>query len=298
MQKNSISNNNIFWWYIILLVTFVIWGTQHPPIKILSEKMGPVLFNFLRFTIAGLVLLPFVLRNRPKVEKNDFTKIFFLGCIGIVIFGLLNMVGVKLSTATNNAILLNSWPLFVVLIAPLLLKEKAIDKSLAGTMIGFVGIVLVITNGANISDLLKSQFFMGNLLIILSGLCIAVYSMFSKKYIEKYGGLNVTFYAIVSGSIVLFFLSLLSLEIFSLPKIDGNFLLLLLWIAIPTTALTWVIWFRSVDILGVVKTSSFFLLIPVSGVITSALFLGEEITLYTIVGTLLILFGIFLVQRK
>lgn len=293
MQKDNLSI-----WYIILFATFIMWGTQHPPIKILSGEMSPVMFNLLRYFIAGLVLLPFVLKNRLKIAKNDLAKIFFLGFIGIFLFGVLNLLGVKLSTASNNAILLNSWPLLVVLIAPFLLKEKTTNKAAIGTIIGFIGIFLVTTNGTNISNLIKSEFFKGNLLIILSGLCIAVYSVFNKKYIGKYGGLNVTFYAIVSGSIVLLIFSLLSGEIFTMPKINTNSLLLLLWVAIPTTALTWVIWFRSIGRIGVVKTSSFFLLIPVSGVLSSALFLGEEITIYTAIGTLLILFGIFLAQRK
>jgi len=298
MQKNNISNDNIFWWYIILFATFIMWGTQHPALKILSGEMSPVIFNLFRYSIAGLALLPFVFKNRVKIAKNDLVKISFLGFIGIFLFGVLNLIGVKLSTASNNAILLNSWPLFVVLIASLLLKEKTTKKAIIGILLGLSGIVLVVTNGVGMSDLLKSEFFKGNLLILLSGLCIAVYSVFSKKYIEKYGGLNVTFYAIISGTVLLLLSSLLSREIFTLPRIDANSLLLLSWVAIPTTALTYVIWFMSINRIGVVKTSSFFLLIPVSGVLTSAIFLDEKITLYTIIGILLILSGIYLVQRK
>lgn len=293
MQKG-----NLLKWYMFLLATFIIWGTQHPPIKFLSGKISPFFFNFLRYSIATLVLLPFVLKNRFKIARNDLIKIFLLGFVGIFLYGVLDLIGVKLSTASNNAILLNSWPLFIVLIAPLLLNEKVAKKAVIGTLIGFIGIVLVVTQGAGISDLLNSEFFKGNLLIVFSGLCMAVYSMFGKKYIEKYGGLNVTFYAFASGSIMLFLFSLLSGEIFVPIRIDADSLLLLLWVAIPTTALTWVIWFKSIDLMGVIKTSSFFFLIPISGILSSALFLDEKITAYTGLGTLLIFSGIFLVQRK
>ncbi len=233
-----------------------------------------------------------------KLEKNDLGIFFFLGFIGVFLFGVLNLVGVRLSTATNNAILLNSWPLLVVFIAPLLLKEKVTKNALLGTVAGFIGVVLVVTQGAGISDLLKSEFFKGNLLIILSGLCIAAYSIFSKRYIQKYGGLNATFYGIAAGSIILFVFALLSGDIFKTTQVSFNSLLLILWVAIPTTALTYVIWFRSIDRIGVVKTSSFFFLIPISGILTSQLFLNEKITSFTLVGTLLLLSGIYLVQRR
>lgn len=285
-------------WYLIIIVTFIIWGTQHPALKILSGKMSPILFNLLRYSFAGLTLFPFVLRNKIKIDRGDLTKIAALGFIGIFLFGILNIVGVRLSTATNNAILLNSWPLLLVFIAPVLIDEKITKKAMIGTVLGFIGVIAVVTNGNNIIGLIQSEFFRGNLLIVLSGLCLAIYSTLSKKYIEKYGGLAVTFFAIAAGSILLLALSIASGEISGLSHISLSSLLLVLWIALPTTALTYVVWFKSIDKIGLVKTSSFFFLIPISGILTSNIFLKEPITIFTVIGTLLILAGVYIVQRK
>ncbi|MCK5233619.1 MAG: EamA family transporter [Candidatus Aenigmarchaeota archaeon] len=279
-------------------MTFLLWGTQHPPIKILSGEISPVLFNFLRYFFAGLALVPFVLNERVKIKKEDLLGLSFLGFMGIFIFGIINLVGVRLSTATNNAILLNSWPLLVVFIAPILIREKVTKKAVFGTFIGLLGVVAVVTNGASMGDVVKTEYFMGNLLILLSGVCLAFYSMLGKKYVKKYGGLNVTFAAILVGTMMLFVLSLLSGDIFSLGKISLSSFLLLLWIAVPTTALTYVVWFKSIDRIGLVKTSSFFFIIPISGVVSSSVFLGELITKYTLIGIALILLGVYVVQKK
>lgn len=144
-------------WYIILILTMVAWGTQHPTLKILSGKINPGLFNTLRFFIAGLVMLPFVLKNKIKIEKKDLIKIFLLGLAGIFLFGMLNMIGIKLSTAINNSILVNSYPLIVVAFAPLLIKEKVSKKMFAGVVVGFAGVIIVLSNGIAISSLLKSH---------------------------------------------------------------------------------------------------------------------------------------------
>jgi len=294
MQKSNLS------WYLILIATFIIWGTQHPVLKILSDKIDPFLFNFLRYSIAGLALAPFILKNKISVEKRDLTRILFLGFFGIALFGILNFVGVKLSTATNNAILLNSWPLLAVFLAPLLIGEKITKKVVVATLIGFAGVVLIITQGKGIGidNLLKSEFFLGNILILLSGLCLALYSIFSKRFIKKYGSLNITFYAIVAASITLLFLSILGQKLFLINQISLNSAFLILWVALPTTALTYVIWFKSIDKIGLVKTNSFFFLIPASGILASTIFLNEKITYFTVLGTLLILSGIYTLQRN
>lgn len=293
MQKNNAS------WYIFLVITFLVWGTQHPPIKVLSAEVSPFLFNFLRFSIAGAVLLPFVMKDKVKVGKKDLLWISVLGLVGIYLFGVFNIFGVRISTASNNAILLNSWPLLLVLIAPIFIREKITTKILAGTVIGFIGVVLVITKGILSVDLLvRSEYFAGDILILISALCITINSMFIRKYIEKYGGLTVTFYSVAAGTIALFFSSVIAGDIFSITKIGFDSFLLILWVAIPTTALTWVIWYESIKRIGAVKTSSFFFLIPVSGVLTSYIFLKEELTVFTVAGTALILFGVYVVQRK
>ncbi len=292
MEKNNT------YWYIILVITFLVWGTQHPPIKILSNEISPVLFNVLRYSIAVLALLPFILKSKVKIEKKDYAKIILLGFIGIFLYGMLNVAGVSMSTSTNNSILLNSWPLFIVLVAPAFLKEKVTKKAILGAILGFIGVVAIITNGNGIVEITSSKLFLGDILILLSAFCIAVYSIFSKKYIQKYGGLEVTFYTIAVGAILYLIFSLVTHDIFDITTVSLDSFLLMLWIAIPTTAVTYVIYFKSIDKIGLLKTSVFFFLIPVSGILTSHIFLNEELTVFTVVGTALILIGVYAVQRK
>lgn len=292
MQKNNLSI-----WYIILFATFIIWGTQHPPIKLLADRLDPFLFNFLRYSIAAIALLPFVVRNKTNLEKKNLPAFLLLGFI-LFLYGFINVSGVKLSTATNNAILLNSWPLFVIFAAPFLIGEKIFKKDIVAALIGFAGVVLVVSQGNDIENLIKSEFFKGNVLILISGFCTAIYSILSKKYIAKYGSLNITFYAIAAAAIILFLFFLITNKIFLINQINLNSLLLLLWVAIPTTAFTYVVWFKTIDKIGLVKTSSFFFLIPISGILSSVIFLQEKITYFTLMGTLLILTGIYITQKK
>jgi len=92
--------NNVFW-YIFLVITFLVWGTQHPPIKILSGEMGPFLFNFLRFFIAGAVLLPFVMKTGWRSRKRFDFDIYSWSCRNLP-FRVFNIFGVRMSTAVEQ----------------------------------------------------------------------------------------------------------------------------------------------------------------------------------------------------
>ena len=121
-------------WYILIVLGFIIWGTQHPPVKILSSSVPPFLLNFLRFFIALIVLLPFVIKQKIIPEKKDLIKISSLGIIGISLYGLFVVFGIRLSTATNSAILINANPLLIAILAPLLIKEKSNWKKNLGIL--------------------------------------------------------------------------------------------------------------------------------------------------------------------
>lgn len=285
-------------WLLLVILVFVVWGTQHPPIKILSESIPPFLLNFLRFLIAGVVLLPFVLKQKIVPAKRDLLKIFGLGIIGIALYGFFVVKGIKLSTSTNSAILINSNPLLIAILAPLLIKESMSAKKILGILIGFIGVLLVISNGLNVANIIQSEYFIGNLLLALSALCVAIYAIYNKTFIQKYNGLIVTFYAVLAGTTVLFLLSILNGEISYISDISINSFLLIAYVAIITTAFTWVVWFSAIKRIGVVSTSSFFFLIPISGILSSNLILKEPLTYFTLIGTILILSGIYVVQKQ
>lgn len=285
-------------WYIFLIFTYILWGTQAPALKILSGNLSSFQLNFFRFFIAGLVLLPFVLVRRKKIDNKSLISIFLIGIIGIAFYSVINIFGLRLSTGINQSILINSWPIMLTVSAPFLIKEKISRRSIFGIILGSAGVLITLYNGNSINSLLKSDYFFGNILILISALCLALYSMLNKNYIKKFGGLNVTFYAVTSGTVLLFISSLLSGDIFNPNLFSLKLFLIMLWVAIPTTAFAWVIWFNSIDRIGLVEASSFFLMIPISGIIFSKLFLNEHITGYFTLGAILVVSGIYLVQTK
>jgi drug/metabolite transporter (DMT)-like permease len=294
--SQAAATNHIFW-YIALFFTSALWGTLHPTLKFLSGQVPPELLNFLRYSVAMLVLLPLVAREKIVPQKKDLAAIFVLGFIGVFAYGILNTMGVNLSTATNNSVLVNSWPLMIVIIAPFVTKERVSWQSLLGMAIGCLGLLVVATNGFNFLLLFSSKYVLGNAIILSSSFCLALFSLFNKKYIEKYSGLAAIFYSLVAGAFCLFCSVLLVGQFGSVSALTPRTIGLILWLAIPTTALPWLVRFSAIKQIGLVKTSAFSLLIPIFGVLASSFFLHEPLTIFTLMGTFLVTIGIVLVQN-
>ncbi|MBD3305101.1 EamA family transporter [candidate division KSB3 bacterium] len=286
-------------WNILIILTFVVWGTMHPPLKIVSDALPPLLVNLLRFSLALGVLTPFMLRQNRIPTIRDLLKISALGIVGIALYGVLVVAGLHRSTAVNSSILLNTHPVIAAFVAPLLIQEKHLHRrGIVGIIVGFLGVTVVVTNGFHLGGVLDMKYLQGNLLLLLSALCLAVYAMCSKFFIPAYGSLVTTYFAVLAGTLMLLLSTLITGDIASLSQVSLTHFLCIGYIAIVVTAIAWVVWFKAIERIGVIRAETLFFLIPISGVITSAVFLDEPITGMTLAGAALILAGIYLVQKK
>jgi len=284
-------------WIVFMGFNTIIMGSQHPTIKALTETLSPILISFLRFFIAILFLMPFIYRKKIRLEKKDLINISIIGMLGIFLYSIIAVYGIKLTSSIHSSILLNTHPIITAFFAPLLINEKLSLKKSIGILIGFFGVLIIIVNGFNILNLFRTEYFIGNLLLIIGAFCISIYTIYNKKYIKKYGGLITTYYALICGTIGLFILTLLNKELTLLQTITVKEIILLIYLGGITTALAWVIWFKTIENIGVINTSPFFFLVPISGIILSNIFLNEMITLFIVIGTLFTLIGIYIIQK-
>ena len=284
-------------WYFLIIVTFLLWGTQHPFLKMLSDALSPFVINVLRFSITLIVLTPLIVTQKTIPSKKDLFKIAGLGVIGIACYGFLVIAGLQHSTSMNCSILVNTHPLIAAVLAPFLVKEKLHFRGVIGILIGFLGMSLVLANGFQFRTMLEVQYLRGNLLLLLSGVCLALYALGSKFFVPQYGSLATTFYAVSGGTIVLLTGAGATGQLSLIKNVPFKYILMILYVAIMTTALTWVIWFKAIQKLGVCKAEPLFFLLPLSGVVSARILLGERITAFSVVGAIFILGGIYLVHK-
>jgi drug/metabolite transporter (DMT)-like permease len=268
-------------WLVLLTLAAAAAGSIYPITKLLVVEISPLSLAFLRYFLAVLPLTPFFLveytRKKVRIPARDYTSMLSLGLLGVAGFSLAFFYGVNLSTSSNGSVLINTQPIFAAFLAPLLVDERFTLKSILGSALGIVGILLVVTGGRWSALSFEKGVLLGNIILLGASLSLTLYSILLKRYITRYGGVIPTFVTMVSGTLALCIV-VLSVQgyLFHIRSLTGFEILFLLYIGFFCTAYFFLVFNRALHEVGVVESIGFKLLIPIFGVVLSMIILGER----------------------
>ncbi len=288
---------------IALLITVFIWASSFATIKVGLQEIEPLTLAFVRGFLASIFLLAIIIikKENKKFIKSittDWKYFSLLGIVGITLFNTFQNIGVKYTSSALAGILINSNPVFILIFSGLFLDEVITGNKVIGIITGFVGMIVIVFMGQNISEIIKSQIFLGNVLVIGSALSWALYSIMNKNIFNKYSPLHLTTIAYIVGSILLFLIAFLFEDVSGLFLFSIRSWVIVLYLGIVASAITFFLWNYALSKMDVSKASVFLFLGPVIVIIIGWLFMGEVITIHTIIGSVLVLFGVYLTERQ
>ena len=295
----------------LLLACNLIWASQFVLVKIVQRQMGPVSATFYPMLMSTLLLIPLVLYERGslgsgRISRRDVIQFAILGVFGQVVAQLFITWGVKLSPASNGALLMLALPVATAVMAFFILGERMTPVRWVSFVLAIGGVLAC--SGIDWKELnfTSAKFLIGNLLIFASVNGSAFYNVYSKKLLERYSPLRVLLYSYFA--VILFLLPItVALEPEGLhelprftPAVWGGVVLLALF----QYFLSMVLFLNVLTRLDATQAALSNYLIPFFGVVIAALVLDEKLTGFMIVGGLLVLLSTLLVtvyeerQRK
>jgi len=278
----------------------ILWSTVFVAGRYLCDVMGmhPTLVAFLRFSIAGLVsIIYIILKGETKSLKVLAEKpvvIILLAFTGIFGMGTAVFTALKYSTAVDVSIIMNSNAVFITPLA-LLVGESISLLKIIGIIIGLLGCMLVINGDLTGFELIRNEHLTGNLIAIISSLCWAIYTVMGKKIVRERGGLVITTLNMLIGSVPLFLLTT-GLGQLAIPPLKG--LIIIIYLAVLPTAIGFIFWYKALEKIDASQLGPLQYLVPVGTAIISVFTLDEPIKLASIVGMLLVFLGIYLSTVK
>ena len=295
--------NKIRFWPPVMIIVMIIWATFYPIIKYVVVDMDPLVLSFYRYFLGFFPLTPFFISEFKKQTKlpepGEILSMSLLGFIGITLFSVGLFYGIKLSTAINGALLTNTQPIFTAILGPILIAEALSKKKILGVAVGIAGMILVVTNGNFRTFEIEGTAVIGNLLLIGASLVLSLYSMLIKKYAIKYGSIIPTWISMLSGT---FFILIINIfrgqsptQLFALPTLS---IVLVLYLGIIGTSLTYLIFNRALIHMSVVTATSYKLLIPVFGLFFAVTFLGEQPGIATLIGIFVVVSSVYIIQKE
>ena len=273
--------------------TIFVWAATFISIKLLLKDFTPIEIMLYRLVLAYLVLLA----ASPRFIKINNLKeeLLFMGAglCGVTLYFIFQNSALNLTQASNVSVLISISPFFTAIFSRFFAKEEQFKANFFfGFGICIVGIFLIGFNGNFILKLNP----LGDILAILSAIAWAGYTVIMKKISAlDLSTIQFTRKIFFYGLLLLLpFLKVLGFQLdlsgfSSLPN-----LLNIIFLGVGASALCYVTWNYAVSLLGAVRTSVYIYLIPIITIIISALVLHEKITLVTLLGVMLILFGLFI----
>lgn len=284
-----------------------------------SPLFEPLVFLLNRHWWSAFVLLIYCLFKDKKIifpDKKDLWRIFICGALGISAMGLLYLYGLRATTATNAACITPFAPCLTFVLAVLCRYEpiqynRGFLLRVVGVVIGCAG-ALVTTIGHERPEIRISSVgkqprlshlptFVGDIAIILSCLMIAIYLLISKELVKKYKPIWLTTWIMFSGGIftlLIVFLSLLaaggSWDGWSKWHIDEAFVFEEIYAILFASVLAYALRVWAIKYLNATTVAMYYCVDPPATALVAAIFLGESIHFNQILGSLLIVVGMYL----
>ena len=260
------------------------------------DSVDPFTLSFVRYGLTGLILflLSISVFIKKKFDRNDFIPMCFLGLSMITLFPNFMALGLEHTTAARAGLLYATMPLCTIIIAYLFKIEKiTLNKSLA-VLIAITGVTFCMSEkvDSNFSQTLKGDFLM------MTGVFAAsCFTVFSGKYLKKYGNIPVMIYVIFIGTLINFSLSLSFGSIYeSFYQINEFELAALAMLIIPGGVIMMYCWGKALQMITPTQAAISLGFNPLSAILLGAIILNEQITFRLFVGFLSIIIAIVLVN--
>lgn len=283
-------------YHILAIVTVVIWGTTFVSTKVLiGNGLSPAEILVYRFLLAYIVI--WFVCPRTFFSRSIKDELLFLGtglCGGSLYF-LFENTALQITLASNVSLIICTAPLFTAFLSHLIYRNDRIKPNLIiGSVVAFLGVALVVFNGSFMLDINP----LGDFLTVLAALSWAFYGIILRNLNNRYPTLFITrkvfFYGIIT---ILPYIILkqdtVHIHLLRNPVIIAN----LVFLGIVASMLCYIMWNSAVKELGVVQTSNYIYFVPLVTLITSAIVIDEHITVIALIGSVLILSGVYIAEK-
>lgn len=288
-------------YHIVAFLTVAVWGTTFVWTKLLIiNGLSPAQIFTLRFIIAYVLLTGFSLwRGRHKwLSDNwrDELTMMALGLTGGSMYFLTENESLRFTTATNTSLIVCSCPLFAMLIIALFYKSERFSRLQAlGSLLALIGMAAVVLNGHFVLHLSP----LGDTLAFSACICWALYTLLMKPVMGRYPAMFITrkvfFYGILTILPYYFFVpDMPSLDVLMRPEVALN----LLFLGSVASMLCYLTWSWCMKGLGAVICTNWVYVNPITTIIAAWLILDEQITAYFLIGSILIIAGMYLSSKK
>ena len=292
--------------FLLAIVANILWGTSFLASKYTLQAWGPFTSAAIRFGIATVCLLVILKALKKKIDMPETTGQWVgLLLIATSAFGVLypmQLAGLKFIPSSLSAAIMLISPLAVLLLSRMILQERLSKLKYVALTFGVIGgAILLSSTGNRLSVDFNSDFFIGTLLTLASAVSLAVSAIATRKYSKEISSASITFWTMAIGFVELTLAAFLFEEnVLATINTNSNMLswLSLFFLAFVCSAFCFFIWNHALSKASPQEIASSMHIKTPTAVLIGVFIGGEELTSRVILGTALVMFGVWLSQQK
>lgn len=260
------------------------------------EYMGPFTFTFFRFGIGSVTLLFIVWLLKQGLPPKKYVKhLILVGLLQTTAVFLLVMYGLMFVDAGKSSVILYSMPIWSSLLAVKFLGEKIKMNQVFGLLIGVIGLLTIL--GWDIWSGQTLEVIFGELLIVIAAIVWAISNIYFRLHLNELPKIQSSAFQMTFGTIGILIATLL-MEWGEPVQFNIYSIYYIVFAGVFASALCFTGWFIVMSMIDMATATIATMLVPIFGLILSAILLGEEMTTGIIVGSGLIIIGIVIAQRR
>ena len=272
--------------YLALVTTAVIWGTTAIGIKVALETYPPFILSVGRWLISLAIMLPMMRRFgiRPILDRRTFV----LGLFGILGFNAFFTLGLERTTAANGSLINGALPVVVAFLSFVFLGERLAPIRISGIVISMIGVAVTVLGATLDASVL------GNVLILGAVLSWAIYTIYNR---ERMKGENTM--GIIAGSALFGVAMMIPLAAIEWAQETPEaptlkLVAIILYLSLGPAMAANYMWVFALTRVPASQAAVFSNLTPIVGIVLAGLILDEPITVYHVVGSILVIAGVLL----
>jgi drug/metabolite transporter (DMT)-like permease len=271
----------------------LIWASSFVFVKIGLDYMGPLTIAGLRYFLASLLLLPFVIhREKTKRPRTSsiWLRLFLIGFSAYAIGNGAMFWGLKYLPATTGSFMMGFSPLLILFAAAVWLKEIPTRRQIMGVVVALTGSVLFFSTGLRVGEPL------GLGIVAVGLLGFLFFGILGREVAreQKVDTLSLTAIPLAFGGGLLL---LVALPLEGLPAFSLTGWGIVLWLAVINTAFAYLLYNHSLQVLTALEMNVMLNLSPLGTAVLAWLLLDERLSIIQISGMIIAIIGVVFVVR-
>jgi len=290
--------------YILMFFVAFFWGLAWPVGRILATDLlnYPFSVMFLRYIFAVPVLFGWLWFKEGNVIplKRDYSYLLLLAFTSVFLYQVGYMYGMQKTAASDASLIIGFNPVSVSILSVFILSHNLTRSGVLGIFLSFIGVLLIFLASPNL-DIEFYDRIVGNAYIMFGAFAYAIYVVSMRRYVlltqhKPLSSLATISWASLVGCIL--FVPFVILEapwerIWNIQE-----WLLIAYLGVLSTALCYVFFAMGIETIGANKAASFINVVPIFGILSSWIWIGENLGFVQIISFVLIYYGVKLVNQQ